>query len=439
MNILKCNNNHFYDRDIFTTCPYCNKKDNNTSEAVASDDKSKLSTPPAEEKNISETVTSDSKSELSTPPVEEKNTSETVTSNGKSGLSTPPIENKNATPAKFSEETINTTVSQSSESFNKGAVKTRLYNTIIKPNSSYIIIIIVVLTIIGIIIANNHINSNKKDDQNTDTDIEINTDNNNNEEDSEQLSAETVDNDTNVSQDQTEESALPEITWNGKYVVFGRYEQDGIYSNGPEPIEWEVLDTKDGRMLLISRYILDSTYDDEDYSTYKWEKCRLRKWLNNDFLNYAFTPEEQNMIPTVTISNPDNIVFGTDGGGKTEDKVFFLSVEDILNYYSFDFWDNKGQYGFCRKLMTEATQYAINNGLDITHTITADKYKNYYSKVGYGKDCIGLTCGWWWLRSPGKYGDPPRGVDFDGDAGWGYEGLGDRQGRGIRPAIYIDL
>ena len=41
-------------------------------------------------------------------------------------------------------------------------------------------------------------------------------------------------------------------------VTFGTYEQDGNTGNGAEPIEWYVLDEKDGKTLLISKYILDA-------------------------------------------------------------------------------------------------------------------------------------------------------------------------------------
>ena len=41
-------------------------------------------------------------------------------------------------------------------------------------------------------------------------------------------------------------------------VTFGTYEQDGNASNGAEPIEWYVLDEKDGKKLLVSKYILDA-------------------------------------------------------------------------------------------------------------------------------------------------------------------------------------
>ena len=54
--------------------------------------------------------------------------------------------------------------------------------------------------------------------------------------------------------------ALAEGTANvqvGDYLVFGHYEQDGNRINGREPVEWQVLEVKDGKALIITRYGLD--------------------------------------------------------------------------------------------------------------------------------------------------------------------------------------
>ena len=76
-------------------------------------------------------------------------------------------------------------------------------------------------------------------------------------------------------------------------IVFGRYEQDNDLGNGPEPIEWIVLDTQDGKALLLSKYGLDAVpYNDDNNSAGTWETCTLRTWLNDTFLNAAFTQEE---------------------------------------------------------------------------------------------------------------------------------------------------
>lgn len=77
----------------------------------------------------------------------------------------------------------------------------------------------------------------------------------------------------------------------GDSVFFGSYEQDNDKSNGKENIEWLILEVKDGKALLFSKYALDllvySKYSSFDgYSS--WEDSSLRRWLNDDFVNSAF-------------------------------------------------------------------------------------------------------------------------------------------------------
>ena len=73
-------------------------------------------------------------------------------------------------------------------------------------------------------------------------------------------------------------------------ILFGHYEQDNDLGNGPEPIEWIVLDTQDGKALLLSKYGLDAVpYNDDNNRAVTRETCTLRTWLNDTFLNAAFT------------------------------------------------------------------------------------------------------------------------------------------------------
>ena len=51
-----------------------------------------------------------------------------------------------------------------------------------------------------------------------------------------------------------EHQALPQNISVGDVLAFGHYEQDNNPDNGPEPIEWIVLDVQDGKALLLSRY-----------------------------------------------------------------------------------------------------------------------------------------------------------------------------------------
>ena len=207
-----------------------------------------------------------------------------------------------------------------------------------------------------------------------------------------------------------------EITdsWDGDYVVFGSYEQDGNLFNGPEPIEWEVINDSDGKMLLISRYILDCQPYNTEETDVTWETCTLRNWLNNEFYNTAFSSEEQGKILTANLSNPDNAKYGKEGGNDTQDKVFCLSVEELLKYYTFEEWDDEDQYGYCNSIMTEMSGYARSKG-------------------GWVAD---NNCGNWWLRSPGGVSGYACVVSSRGGAG-GFCGKVGYSDYGVRPAIYI--
>ena len=155
----------------------------------------------------------------------------------------------------------------------------------------------------------------------------------------------------------------------GDNVFFGTYEQDNNPSNGKEKIEWRVLDIQDGRALLISEYALDCKPYNTSFDNITWETCTLRTWLNNDFLNAAFSAEEKARIPTVTVSADLNPEYGTDPGNATEDKVFLLSIREADQYFTSN---SDRQF--------ELTAYAV----------AQDAYKN------------SNDAGDWLLRSPGR-------------------------------------
>lgn len=132
-------------------------------------------------------------------------------------------------------------------------------------------------------------------------------------------------------------------------VFFGNYIQKR--NGASEPIEWEVLVRKNGRMLLISKYALDCKEYHTGLIVDSWESCALRKWLNGEFIKTAFSSEEQRLI--------------TEFNG---DKVLLLSFEEVNSFFS----DDKPK--LCR-----GTDYC-------------------YSKGAF-RDPNG-NC-WWWLRSAG--------------------------------------
>ncbi len=128
------------------------------------------------------------------------------------------------------------------------------------------------------------------------------------------------------------------LAWSdiGSVVLFGSYEQDNDISNGPEMIDWTVLDKKDNKLLLISNNALDCQPYNISYTDITWENCSLREWMNDTFLNAAFSAEEQAIIQSVNVPADRNPEYDTDPGNATTDKLFLLSIDEANKYFSSD-------------------------------------------------------------------------------------------------------
>ena len=80
------------------------------------------------------------------------------------------------------------------------------------------------------------------------------------------------------------------------------------------------------------KYVLDCKQFNDEYVDVSWENCTLRKWLNNDFYSTAFSKSEQSSILLTALKNENNIKYKSiSGGNDTKDKVFLLSLSDMLN------------------------------------------------------------------------------------------------------------
>lgn len=170
-------------------------------------------------------------------------------------------------------------------------------------------------------------------------------------------------------------------------VSFGHFEQDNDPSNGPEPIQWIVLDKMDGQLLLMSASCLQGmAYNTATFTPVTWETSSLRTWLNESFLSSAFTEEEKALIPTVLNENPDHSIVETPGGRDTQDQVFVLCERDTVIYLSSP--ADREAIG-----KASATEYAKANGLQTDEEGNAS----------------------WWLRSPGMYEYIAQFVDRNGE------------------------
>lgn len=192
----------------------------------------------------------------------------------------------------------------------------------------------------------------------------------------------------------------------GDTVFFGAYEQDNNTSNGKEDVEWLVLEVKDGKALVVSKYALDCKQYNTSNTNVTWETCTLRKWLNTDFINSAFSSDEKAKIPTVTVSADENPDYSTNPGNATQDQVFLLSITEANKYFGSD-----------SARQCKPTDYAFANGAYV--------------------NSVNGNC-WWWLRSPGVTQDSAAYVHSSGDV---YEPGSDVDigTSAVRPAMWISI
>lgn len=117
----------------------------------------------------------------------------------------------------------------------------------------------------------------------------------------------------------------------GDIIEFGSYEQDNITGNGPEPIEWQVLDVDGDEAFLVSVYALDTMKFNETVKSLEktydllWAESDIRAWLNQVFLETAFSEDERNCL--VPVENEGNVT----------DLVFLLSKEELLRYFPWEY------------------------------------------------------------------------------------------------------
>lgn len=179
----------------------------------------------------------------------------------------------------------------------------------------------------------------------------------------------------------------------GDTIIFGSYEQDNKASTGEESIEWIVLSNNGRELFVVSKYSLDYRpyHKKQSEDDVTWEACSLRQWLNDDFYSEAFSNSERDMIMSTAIKNndhPETHAYGQDtmldGGNDTVDKVFLLSLNDVLNTsygFSNDYSYNPNESRLCAP-----TDYAVAKGayVDRKEDLLID----------------GLAPAAWWLRSP---------------------------------------
>ena len=179
-------------------------------------------------------------------------------------------------------------------------------------------------------------------------------------------------------------------------IIFGKYPQGS--KSEIKPLEWDILDEKDGKLLVISHDILALNVFDKKTNNYK--DSSIRKWLDF-FYNEAFDAVEHMKIVRTDVDNSaKSTTYDTNPYTceNTKDNIFILSYEEVKKY-----------------MPTKESRYCV--------------------ATENAKD--GITGGMsWWLRSPYFEGDDAALGVYTGDGKVSIYYVDDSM-VGIRPAMWV--
>ena len=181
-------------------------------------------------------------------------------------------------------------------------------------------------------------------------------------------------------------------------------------------LKWRVLDTQGDIILILSEYIIAFQPYHHELADITWAESSIRRWLNNEFLT-RFSVYERIRIAETDIINNDNPWYGTPGGADTVDRVFLLSLEEVVRFFG-----DSGQ---------------LQNRPVGAWLMISDQYDtNRVAYVAIERDGRDGQSAWWRLRSPGDVSSNAAGVNYYGVL-WVFGHFVDSDRGGIRPAMWI--
>lgn len=222
-----------------------------------------------------------------------------------------------------------------------------------------------------------------------------------------------------------------------------------------EQIKWRILTTKNGKAMLLAEDIIDAhafyyyssssnrTINSKTIYANNYKYSEIRAWLNgysyigqsgtistylnNGFLQTAFTSQEQSIVQTTTIDN--SLASTLDSSNSyvcedTDDKVFILSKKEL----------STTDYGFKSSILASDSA---------REKITTD-----YARANYAltmlSDSDKVNNGWWWTRSP-LYNKNASDINVHINGALYYSsgrpvsGTSEHKDGGVVPALWIKL
>ena len=176
---------------------------------------------------------------------------------------------------------------------------------------------------------------------------------------------------------------------------------------------WHVLEERNDAALLLSEKIIEPGKYHDVFEKITWADSVIRKYLNGSFYE-KFAPHDKPQILETTVITSENPWSCVNGGEPAADKIFLLSIEEVLRYF--------GDIG---QLKNPAGNYFIDDGFNSIRKATlADGAPTR-----------------WFLRTPGNSQDFVATVTADGRISVSGDFVNRSSSAlfnvGIRPAMWV--
>ncbi|MGN0467951.1 MAG: DUF6273 domain-containing protein, partial [Acutalibacteraceae bacterium] len=204
----------------------------------------------------------------------------------------------------------------------------------------------------------------------------------------------------------------PAFTRETNNIKSSYQDENGYYINTTywfeyEPIKWRVIDSKSG--LIMSEVILDSQpYNNSLFGSNKNDNygygyrdfrrtvyannyvlSSIRKWLNEDFYNTAFTMSQKLNINTTDLDNSAYPGYSKYNCESTNDKIFLMSHLELTNRaYGFS---TNGNESDSARLAKKVSNYAKCQGYNYSSSYSG--YRWILRSPGIESACVGYVDG----------------------------------------------
>jgi len=178
---------------------------------------------------------------------------------------------------------------------------------------------------------------------------------------------------------------------------------------------WLVLEVLDDHALLIKENSFRAGLGQYNnvYTGVTWEASFVRHYLSDEFL-HRFSPRERARIRETLVVNNYNPWFHLSGGNDTLDRIFLLSIEEVVHYFG-------------------------DSGL-LDDSESSDWWWGIYDAYNDARRAVDLdgNYAWMWLRSRGSRPALGTGVDGAGAISISGTGVSNTAGR-VRPVLWLYL